>query len=733
MSDNSNFRPIHNPYIVGNPIKDQRMFFGREDDFAYIRQKIQAGKRGGLLVLCGTRRSGKTSILFQIMNGRLGGEFFPVLIDMQAMAVENDLDFLVKLAEGIIDAVGEPEISIEEDFLARRAEGSLAAFQRLIVKVDERLMGKTLVLLFDEYEIFESHIEKKLISTEVLSLFANWIEHREGVFIVFTGSDRLEERTADYWNRFLGKALHRRISFLSKADSLRLIKEPVRDVVRYEEGLPENIYELTAGHPFYTQVFCQALVDHLNEVGSYDLTEQDLQDVIAQIIENPLPQMIFSWNSLGNLEKLTLSIIGELNKDSVTPVRTSDILAFAKEEGIGFRIEANALNEVLEKLFHRDMLNKGLDDDVYTFKMGLWQRWMARMHSIWQVIDEIKRDGGELGPEIKPGPRRLTLARVVGVVVGIALSAGAAFVYTRIDGPSEDADLPPPVEFTRLTVYTTPPNADVFLGRQRIGKSPIVDEKVTSGDTDLRVELAGYVDVVHTLELRTDEPFETTIRLVPRTGVLKVTSIPSGARVYLDGERTDFLTPAVLEDIPVTRPHDVRLTLAGYITAEIGGVRFDEDSLRVVHHDFSRSTAKVRVVSQPAGADIYVDDRLLGQTPNVYSLTHGTHRIRLQKQSYAESEQDISVPLPGGEIRVVLIKLPPGTLVVKVLPYADIYVNGEMKKSGGSHYEDGTLEPGQYTVVLRHPRYEPVTKIVRITSGNVTELNYDLGRPGAQQ
>ena len=52
VDDSDMFRPIHNPYIVGNPIKDRDMFFGREDDFTYIRQKITGGKQGGgLLVL----------------------------------------------------------------------------------------------------------------------------------------------------------------------------------------------------------------------------------------------------------------------------------------------------------------------------------------------------------------------------------------------------------------------------------------------------------------------------------------------------------------------------------------------------------------------------------------------------------------------------------------------------------------------------------------------------------
>ena len=112
-STHGEFQPIANPYIVGNPIRDPGMFFGREDDFAYVKKKFSGGKEGGMIVLCGARRSGKTSVLFQILGGRLGTDFLPVLIDMQSMTITNDLDFLTKLAQEIVTAIDHAEITID--------------------------------------------------------------------------------------------------------------------------------------------------------------------------------------------------------------------------------------------------------------------------------------------------------------------------------------------------------------------------------------------------------------------------------------------------------------------------------------------------------------------------------------------------------------------------------------------------------------------------------------------
>ncbi|HEU4390370.1 MAG TPA: two-component regulator propeller domain-containing protein, partial [Blastocatellia bacterium] len=55
------FVPIEpNPFIVGNPIKSESMFFGREDDFRYVRTKLEAASQGVVIVFCGERRVGKS-------------------------------------------------------------------------------------------------------------------------------------------------------------------------------------------------------------------------------------------------------------------------------------------------------------------------------------------------------------------------------------------------------------------------------------------------------------------------------------------------------------------------------------------------------------------------------------------------------------------------------------------------------------------------------------------------
>jgi AAA+ ATPase superfamily predicted ATPase len=724
------FQPIQNPYIVGNPIRDQKMFFGREDDFNFIRQRVSGDRMSGLIVLCGSRRSGKTSILFQVMNGRLGDEFFPVLIDMQAMTVENDLDFYIKLGEGILDAIKDPDISLQRDFLDRRDEGKLSAFQYLIGKVMSRLGGKRLVLLFDEYEIFESHIAKNLISTQVLDVFSNWLDHKEGVFMVFTGSDRLEERDERVWGRFLQKGEHQRISFLSRNDAFRLINDPLQDVIEYEEGVPEKIWELTSGQPFYTQVFCQALVDHLNEVREYRIEMDDLRDVVEQVIENPLPQMIFAWNSLSNLEKIGTSIIGELYGANGEPVTADEILSFAKNEKIGYQIDPNGLREALEKLFTHDMLTKDASGEGYAFKMGLWQRWIDRMHSIWQVIDEVK-NSEELGDGLvlqKSKPVRVFAA----VAAAVVLVAGSAIVSTMLGDKSADTvGIIVPLDSTHITVTTDPPGAEVFLGQQRIGTSPVSDVKVMAGTMLMSVELDGYHTVRDSVTLHKDVPL--TIPLVvlrEETGALRVTSSPDGADVYVNGRRTGRQTPTTLSDLSVNRVYEIQLRLSNFQAKTYPAEAVVADSTRdLPRHNFQAAYDGVRIDSEPTGATVLIDGvEKAKKTPDVYSMTHGSHEVVIRMYGYHDSVHKITVSSSTKPVKAVLTRLPKGTLIIMVKPYAKVEIDGvEIGKDKGRY--EHAIDVGTYTITFIHPTFGKKEETVTVESGKEQVVSVEFDNP----
>ena len=90
-----------NPYVSGNPLKDQAQFFGREDIMRDVMQMLRHPEEKAI-VLFGQRRIGKTTILLQLVQ-RLSaeGEFTPVFFDLQDQASLPLEDVLFKLAQTI--------------------------------------------------------------------------------------------------------------------------------------------------------------------------------------------------------------------------------------------------------------------------------------------------------------------------------------------------------------------------------------------------------------------------------------------------------------------------------------------------------------------------------------------------------------------------------------------------------------------------------------------------------
>jgi len=732
------FQPIPNPYIVGNPIDDRNMFFGRQEDFDNIRKRVDSASTGGVLVLCGSRRSGKTSILFQIKNGSLGAGFLPVLIDMQSMTVNNDAEFLKKIGHTIVAACGgtrgEPALVFDDYFYDREHENPFAAFQRFIAAVDRQLADRRLLLMFDEYELFETHIDKNKITLDVLNLLSSWMESKQGVYIIFTGSDKLNDRNQEYWERFLGKApFHRKISFLSRNDTLALVRQPVRDQVSYEDGLPETIYQLTAGQPFYTQVLCQAIIDHLNETRKYSVTEADVDLAVEEIVENPLPQMIFAWSTLTQVEKLAMAVLAELTRDGGDGVSAAEIHDFLQREGVGYRLKNKMLQESLERLFQGDLLDKDKHDKRFRFKMVLWQRWIQRMHSIWQVVDELnalkRLEHGVI--RAGSGSRRVWLLTglLVICVVGVFL------IRSWFDGddPGKDDPLPsspPSVSF--LSVNSWPAGADISLLGVGRGYTPALLQVEPGQTVTVDIVKAGYLAYVDSFVLADQETFAVDVVLEPRRGRLVVNSRPTDATIWLNGRNSGLKTPRTLEDLDVNVSYDLLIRRTGYLDYTVSDLQLRPEESREITAQLEIMTYPLKVVSVPTGAEVVWNRQPIDITPCVLSdLPFGLAELMLTKVGYDTLRVELNLPVPDNEYQGVLRERPPGLVLVKVIPYADIFIDGD-EVAVGLPNKQVSLRAGPHEITLLHPSYETEMIPFMLSGGDTVNVEFnfhDEGRP----
>jgi hypothetical protein len=248
---------------------------------------------------------------------------------------------------------------------------------------------RTLLILMDEYELLEGKVDEGKLSNELFTFLAGLMDNKERLALIFTGSRRLEERDRKYWRELLRRSLFRKVGFLSEKDTVRLITEPVLGRVVYGRGVVDVIHRLTAGQPFYTQVMCQNVVDYMNEHKQNWLTLADLKPVITDIVDNPLPQMIYAWDGLSDDEKLGLSLLAETLADGEAYATAKELRASVKANDYPVNLSENTIRLTLEEMFRRELLEKD-SAEGFRFKIELLRLWIRRSHSIWQVVKEVR-------------------------------------------------------------------------------------------------------------------------------------------------------------------------------------------------------------------------------------------------------------------------------------------------------------------------------------------------------
>jgi AAA+ ATPase superfamily predicted ATPase len=655
-----------NPYIVGNPIKTKEMFFGREDDFQFVTRKVASGASNQIVVFCGERRSGKTSILFQILNGRLGESFLPVLIDMQILAgVKSDLEFFKTIIKVACSTLKLPGIDLPR--IAEKAGNSSVEhyFEAFLFFVKKEYPKKIVLFLLDEYELIEAKIRDGSLSESVVQYLAGVLESSYRISFIFTGSTNLENRKEEFWRILLGKSIYRKISYLSANDTRRLICEPLHEYLEYDEELLAAIYRLTGGQPFYTQVVCQNLVDLLMEEERNDPTPADLERVVKDIIANPLPQMIYSWNNLSDWSRLILSALGGLVKRADEWTEDESVYGFLLQTKVRMPFKRERINILLEEAYQKEFLEKN-EEEKYRFKIDLFRRWIRKEHSIWKTVKEV---GLELR---KPLSAFIPWAAVpIGVIIlgFFLIFALPQWFGVRPLGNIVEALLHQ-VDNVRIKSNRAPFRVTID-GNKTFSSEGLDDAYVITipvlglgehtfefTDTQGGVSFSKKINVTAEttyIPVFFNESGSTAGKEAPgkavaqagQVGSLFISSTPQGATILIDGVVGNS-TPQLVRELPVGE-HVIGLALEGFKTEYIK-VRIEKNEVIEKNVALTATFGSLVLDVRPT-AKIYLDGEYLIETPYAKPLAvrTGKHVLRIENESL-KVKKNISIMVNQGEV-----------------------------------------------------------------------------------
>jgi hypothetical protein len=285
-------------------------------------------------------------------------------------------------------------------------------------------------------------------------------------------------------------------------------------------------------------------------------------------VDNPLPQMIYSWNSLSDSSKVLLAALGGALEDGESWAGPGELARFLRGSRLRLAYAREQLLISLEEAYHRELLEKR-EGERYRFRMDLLRLWVRREHSIWKVAKEATA----AAPKAK-APRWLWPAAVALIVLGLGVAAWRLLPpLLRPQAGSAAAQAPASSAVTPGAAETPAPSkATAAAPSSKTAQAAAGKPQATAS-----LEPAGGQPHESAAALPAQAPAEPastpTLPAAPSAaepapGALFLTSTPVAARILLDGEDTGLKTPSLLEKLPAG-PHRLGLVLEGHRPADV--------------------------------------------------------------------------------------------------------------------------------------------------------------------
>ncbi len=384
---------IKNPYIPGQPVKSKDMFFGREDVFDFLRQYLAGAYQDNTVMLYGQRRTGKTSILYQLLldPGRIGPDYVPVLISLEGLQdVETNAGIFLEIAAAIA-------VKLKLDIpAANKFDSANHYFRHTFLGEAKQHLGKQkLLLMIDEYEVLEASVDNPhpAVNTTLFHQLRHLMQHYDWLSFILVGSHKLEELNPAYWKEFTD-TIYQTISFLDAESAGNLIQEPARRAsIAYNAQAVEQLLALSGCHPYFLQALCQSAFARGISRGA--ITEPDVEQAVESCLISLKNGYESIWREVEKDEKVILAAIASLDAAEVS---LSEIVGQLDYFKVNWKLER--ITEALRQLAYKDIL-KEIDRVRRQYCVPFFEKCVAVYHPLDRLLDDLgierKKDAELIG------------------------------------------------------------------------------------------------------------------------------------------------------------------------------------------------------------------------------------------------------------------------------------------------------------------------------------------------
>ena len=271
-----------------------------------------------------------------------------------------------------------------------------------------------------------------------------------------------------------------------------------------------------------------------------------------------------------------------------------------------------------------------------------------------------------------------------------------------------------PGAYGTLVVQTAQSGVEVVLDGQVIGTTPFREE-VAPGRHALTLRHNGQkreMPVEISLGVVTTQALEWPLPEGGARGSLQVTSTPTGAKVYVDGQLRGE-APLLLDDLPAGKQELTLRGDAGTVTVSATVVGGETTPLEVPIF------AGWVIVDAPVEMSLLLRGAKIGSTMDgQILLSPGRHQIEAVSDSLG-FRRTVTVTIEPGEVKRVAVSVPPAPLQVQDEAGSEVFVDGDRV---GTLPGVLTVPLGTHDVLVRRPDGTERRQTVTVRAGGAATM-----------
>jgi len=333
-----------------------------------------------------------------------------------------------------------------------------------------------------------------------------------------------------------------------------------------------------------------------------------------------------------------------------------------------------------------------------------------------EADDLLKEPGGQASASAPPDQERPSVASAVDEA-------------PQAPAPASGGS---PGALVALSITTHPTGAALFIEGEPVGVAPLQDHTMQEGLYRISARKQDYVLLDTLIRLReTSRNFRLTLRPVEQGVYAEAPPEPPAARPEGRDRANEPARTGAEESSPATSKPALNETPQGRAERNAAVADANEPeaapATRANPRPAPPARGSLQVVSQPAGASVWIADQQVGVTPlRLGDVPAGSQRVTLRLDGYEAYTTTVTVVAWEEAVVEHILEKSLGTLKILAKPWGTIYIDGELYKQETNIWNTARLAPGDYRVRVEHPALGKWEQVVLVSAGKEREIIVDF-------